>query len=170
LPERRRTLCERGWRCAVLVDEIGIDGDGSGGSFTGGRDDLEACVRNVARDRHAGDARQAVGAGDGPSVLIDVAAETDKQVAVRYETRRDEQRVAGDGAIGIELDAAEPAVLDEDLLGGSLGDRDSRAANWWRSAADSVPACAMYTRSSDHWPTICAYRTAAGEPPSTPSF
>ena len=59
-----------------------------------------------------------------PSVLVEVAAETGEQVAVGDESRRDEERLAGDGAAAVELDAAEAVVLDEDLLRGALGDAD----------------------------------------------
>ena len=42
----------------VLLDEIGVDGDGGGGSFAGGRDDLGAGIRDVACDPHTCDARR----------------------------------------------------------------------------------------------------------------
>ena len=155
----------------VFLDQIGVDGDGGGGSFAGGSDHLRASVRDVSRDPDAGDARESVSVGDGPSVLVEVAPETDEQVAVGNESRRDEQRFAGDGSIPIELDAAETVILNDDSLWRSLGDADPpRGQLLTLGFRQACPAGVMYTRSSDHWRTIWAYRTAAGEPPSTPSL
>ena len=89
---------------------------------------------------HAGDARQPVGVGDRPSVHVEIAAESGEQIAVRDESRRHEQRVAGDGTVAVELDAAEAVVLDQDPQRASLGDGDPPSRSCWRSAADSVPA------------------------------
>ena len=80
----------------------------------------------------------------------------DEQVAVGDEARRDEQRVAGDGAAAVELDAAEAVVLDEDPLRGALGDADPSRGQLLTLGCRQGPAGAMYTRSSDHWRTIWA--------------
>ena len=108
----------------VVLDQVGVDGHGGGGSFPGGRNDLGARVGDVACHPHAGDARQPVTVGDGPSLLVERAAEAGEQAAVGDESGWDEQRVTGDGAVAVELDAAEAVALDEDSLRGPFDDRD----------------------------------------------
>src|SRR4051794_21628471 len=56
-------LTRRGWRDAgldgqgdVVLDQIGVDGDGGGGALAGRRDDLGSGVDGIARAPHAGGA------------------------------------------------------------------------------------------------------------------
>ena len=108
----------------VVLDQVGVDGDGRRGAGAGGGDHLGPRVGHVARDPDPVDARASGGVGHDPALVVDVAAEPEEEGVVRYEAGRHEQRVAGhDTAVG-HLYAAEPVVVDDELLDGALDDAD----------------------------------------------
>jgi glycosyltransferase involved in cell wall biosynthesis len=88
----------------VLLDEVGVDVDGSSGSFAGSGDDLSAWVGDVAGDPDAGDARESVRRGDCPPIVVDVAAQADEQAVVGDESRWDEEGFAANHAAIGQLD------------------------------------------------------------------
>src|SRR5665647_1978491 len=108
----------------VLLDQVGVEGDGGRGFLTCGCDDLGARVGRVPGDpdaRHAGTARRV---GDHPAGVVDGAAEADQQIAVRDESRAYEDRRSADGPAALQLDAAQLVVLDEESLHGPVDDAD----------------------------------------------
>ena len=108
----------------VVVDEVGVEGDGGRGAGAGGGDDLGAGVDDVAGGPDSRDAGAAGGVGGDPAVVVDVAAEADEQAVVRDEAGRHEQRVAGHDAAVAHLHAAQLVVVDDQLLDGAFDDAD----------------------------------------------
>src|SRR3954454_11308638 len=108
----------------VVLGEIGVQGDGGRGAGAGGRDDLAARVDDVACGPHARDGGAAGGVRGDPAVVVDLAAEVDEEAAVRYEARRDEQRLPWHDAAVVHLDAAQLVVVDDQLFDGAFHNAD----------------------------------------------
>src|SRR4051794_13497199 len=108
----------------VVLGEIGVQGDGGRGAGAGGGDDLGARVDDVACGPHARDGGAAGGVRGDPAVVVDLAAQVDEEPAVRYEARRDEQRLAGHDAAVVHLDAAQLVVVDDQLFDRAFDDDD----------------------------------------------
>ena len=111
-----------------------------------------------------------VGVGDDPAVLVEVAAETDQQVVVRDEPRRDEQRVRG---------TPRPSSSSTPVSRSSSTDdprrRRPRRCRWpGPRAARARSRCSVPAGREEHdvvGPLADDLRVAdrLGRPPSTPS-
>ena len=79
----------------VLLDEVGVDGDGGGGALAGGGDDLGARVDGVAGGPDAGHAGAPGGVDGDPAVVVGRAAQGGEQAVVGDEPGPDEHRGRG---------------------------------------------------------------------------
>ena len=109
----------------VLLDEVGVDRDGGGGSLARRRDHLCAGVRGVARRPDAGRARPAGRVDAGEAAGVELAAERGEEGArPAVEGRPDEDRGAGNGTTVGELDGVEAVVDDREAVDETLDDPD----------------------------------------------
>lgn len=98
----------------VLLDEVGVDGDGGGGALARGGDHLDHRIDDVPGRPHARDAGAARAVDDGEAVGVEIAAQAGQQaIGVWNVPRPDEHRLAGEdhAAVG-KLDAGEVVGLD----------------------------------------------------------
>ena len=133
----------------VLVDEVGVEGDGRSGPGAGGGDQLGAGVDDVAGGPHAGHGG-VPGAVDGhPALRIGGAAQIDEQGVVRDEAWRYEQRIhRDDAAVGqvhptqmvgvVDDQTLDAAFHDVDAAGEELGPLGDRQPVRWGEVHDVV--------------------------------
>jgi hypothetical protein len=89
----------------------------------------------------AGDAGTSGGVGDDPAVVVGGAAEAGQQAVVGQEPGPDEHCRSGYDPAGVELDAGQAVVLDDDRLTGSVTMPTARAASCSRwSAVNADPS------------------------------
>jgi hypothetical protein len=74
-------------RAHVVLDQVGVEGDGGCGTGACGRDDLRARVDNVSGSPDSGDAGAPGAVDDDPAVGVCLGAEAVEERAVRDEKR-----------------------------------------------------------------------------------
>ena len=132
----------------IVVDEVGVDGNGSSRPFTSSGDDLSPRVDHVARNPHPRDARGSVDPHDHPTQVVPHAPETGEQRVMG--TRRGGTNTASKATVPDRRPRAPRSVWSSSTTTRSTPPsttRTERAANTERSASASTSSGANNTRS-----------------------